>query len=198
MSFRALCGGQVMAACGGVWDRRFLAALGGEFVAVFLFMLISLGSTVSLDDGAVPSTHIALCFGFTVAVLVHSFGHICEACLNPAVVLAMVLTRKITIAKGFLYIVVQCLASFTGTAFVFLATRAEYRKAFGVTKVNTSITIGQALLIESTTTLLLVFALFASCDRNRTDARLPASLIIGLAVAAGHLFAVRIHFQIPL
>ncbi|MBN3322611.1 AQP4 protein, partial [Atractosteus spatula] len=183
-----------MAACRGVCTRQFITALCAEFLAVFLFMVVCLGSTLAVSSKveAEPFTHIALCFEFTITILVHSFGHICEACLNPAVTLAMALTRKITIAKGFLYMVVQCLAAFTGTAVLLLF---RPKNVFGVTQVSTDILASQALFIEAIISFQLVFMVFASCDRNRKDLRAPPSLIIGLSVTTGHLFAVRILHQ---
>ncbi|XP_078543230.1 aquaporin-4-like [Lissotriton helveticus] len=179
-----------MTAFKGVWTRQFWTSMGGEFLAVFLFLIVSLGSTVTFPPSPGPSnTHIAFCFGLSIAILVHCFGHICEAFLNPAVALAMVCTRKISFAKGFFYIIIQCLGAVAATGVVFLVTPTDNHPV-GITTVNKSISHGQALLIETLITFQLVFTIFASCDKKRKDIKVPVPMIIGFSVTIGHLFAI--------
>ncbi|XP_029447418.1 aquaporin-4-like [Rhinatrema bivittatum] len=179
-----------MTAFKGVWTRQFWTSMGGEFLAVFFFLIVSLGSTVSLSSSSPPSNaHIAFCFGLSIAILIHCFGHICEAFLNPAVAMAMICTRKISVAKGFFYIVIQCLAAIAGTGIVALITPHD-NWPVGITKVNSSISAGQALLVETLISFQLVFTIFASCDKKRKDIKVPVPMIIGFSVTIGHLFAI--------
>lgn len=115
--------------------------MAGEFLAVFLFLVISLGSTANMNPVGNSETHIAFCFGLSIAILIHCFGHICEAFLNPAVAMAMICTRKITVAKGLFYIVIQCLGAIAGAGIVALITPQD-KWPVGVTKVSAK-TIGE-------------------------------------------------------
>lgn len=164
--------------------------MAGEFLAVFLFLVISLGSTANMNPVGNSETHIAFCFGLSIAILIHCFGHICEAFLNPAVAMAMICTRKITVAKGLFYIVIQCLGAIAGAGIVALITPQD-KWPVGVTKENATISHGQALLVETIITFQLVFTIFASCDKKRSDIKVPIPLIIGLSVTIGHLFAIQ-------
>ncbi|XP_018423499.1 PREDICTED: aquaporin-4-like [Nanorana parkeri] len=179
-----------MTAFKGIWTRQFWTSMAGEFLAVFLFLVISLGSTASMNPGGNSDTHIAFCFGLSIAILIHCFGHICEAFLNPAVAVAMICTRKITVAKGLFYILIQCLGAIAATGIVALITPEE-KWPVGVTKENATISHGQALLVETLITFQLVFTIFASCDKKRNDIKVPIPLIIGLSVTIGHLFAIQ-------
>ncbi|KAM4705642.1 aquaporin-4-like [Rhinophrynus dorsalis] len=179
-----------MTAFKGIWTREFWTSMAGEFLAVFLFLVISLGSAASMNITGPRDTHIAFCFGLSIAILIHCFGHICEAYLNPAVAMAMICTRKITVAKGFFYIIIQCLAAVAGAGVVALITPSD-KWPVGVTKEHASISHGQALLVETIITFQLVFTIFASCDKKRTDIKVPIPLIIGFSVTIGHLFAIQ-------
>lgn len=57
-------------------------------------------------------------------------------------------------------------------------------------QVNSSISVGHALVVELLITFELVFTVFATCDNKRNDLKGSASLAIGIAVVIGHLFAV--------
>ncbi|PIN97995.1 Aquaporin-4 [Aquarana catesbeiana] len=179
-----------MTAFKGIWTREFWTSMAGEFLAVFLFLVISLGSTANMNPVGNSETHIAFCFGLSIAILIHCFGHICEAFLNPAVAMAMICTRKITVAKGLFYIVIQCLGAIAGAGIVALITPQD-KWPVGVTKENATISHGQALLVETIITFQLVFTIFASCDKKRSDIKVPIPLIIGLSVTIGHLFAIQ-------
>ncbi|KAG8546690.1 hypothetical protein GDO81_029971 [Engystomops pustulosus] len=179
-----------MTAFKGIWTRQFWTSMAGEFLAVFLFLVVSLGSTAGMNIPGPTDTHIAFCFGLSIAILIHCFGHICEAFLNPAVAMAMICTRKISVAKGLLYIVIQCVAAIAGAGVVALITPQD-KWPVGVTKENATISHGQALLVETIITFQLVFTIFASCDKKRSDIKVPIPLIIGLSVTIGHLFAIQ-------
>lgn len=57
-------------------------------------------------------------------------------------------------------------------------------------QVNTSISVGNALVVELFITFQLVFTVFATCDNKRSDLKGSSALAIGLSVCIGHLFAV--------
>ncbi|KAM8967606.1 aquaporin-4-like [Pelodytes ibericus] len=179
-----------MTAFKGIWTRQFWTSMAGEFLAVLLFLVVSLGSTAGLNLPGPNDSQIAICFGFSIAILIHCFGHICEVYLNPAVAMAMICTRKITVAKGLFYIIIQCLGAIAGAGIVALITPHD-KWPVGVTQENESISHGQALLVEAIITFQLVFTIFASCDKKRTDVKVPIPLIIGFSVTIGHLFAIQ-------
>ncbi|XP_030626571.1 aquaporin-4 isoform X1 [Chanos chanos] len=184
-----------MAAFKGVWTQDFWRAVFGEFLAMLIFVLLSLGSTInwsaSEENPAPPNLLlISLCFGLAIATLVQCFGHISGAHINPAVTAAMVATRKLSLAKGVFYLAAQCLGAIVGAGILYGVTPASVRGGLGVTSVNSGISAGHALVIEMFITFELVFTVFATCDPRRTDLKGSAALAIGLAVCIGHLFAI--------
>ncbi|XP_072269403.1 aquaporin-4-like [Pyxicephalus adspersus] len=181
-----------MVAFKGVWTQSFWKAVSAEFVGTFVFVLLGLGSTISWAsaDNSQPAdlVLISLCFGYGIVTMVHCFGHISGAHINPAVTIALVCARKITLAKSVFYITAQCLGAIFGAGLLYLITPTDITGNLGVTIINERLSIGHGLLIELIITFQLVFTIFASCDPQNKD-RLPA-LAIGISVAFGHLFAI--------
>ncbi|KAM9323378.1 aquaporin-4 [Pholidichthys leucotaenia] len=185
----------IMVAFKGIWTKDFWRAVSGEYLASFIFVLLGLGSTINWAAGEekpfpADLVLISLCFGLTIATMVQCFGHISGGHINPAVTAAMVVTRKLSLAKATFYIVAQCLGAVTGAGILYIVTPAGVRGNMGVTAVSSKISVGQGFLVELLITFELVFTIFASCDPKRTDLGGSASLAIGFAVAVGHLFAI--------
>uniref|UniRef100_A0A8P4KGS3 Aquaporin-4 n=1 Tax=Dicentrarchus labrax TaxID=13489 RepID=A0A8P4KGS3_DICLA len=186
---------EAMTAFKGIWTKEFWRCVGAEFFAMLLFVLLSLGSTinwgaVSQDPQPPDLVLISLCFGLSIATMVQCFGHISGAHINPAVTAAMVVTRKLSLAKAVFYLLAQCVGAIVGAAILFGVTPASVRGGMGVTTVNTSISEGNALVIELFITFQLVFTVFATCDHKRNDLKGSSALAIGLSVCVGHLFAI--------
>ncbi|XP_028282820.1 aquaporin-4-like isoform X2 [Parambassis ranga] len=184
-----------MVAFKGIWTKDFWRAVSGEYLATLIFVLLSLGSTIRWPAGEekpppADLVLISLCFGLSIATMVQCFGHISGGHINPAVTAAMVVTRKLSLAKAVFYVVAQCLGAITGAGILYLVTPAAVRGSLGVTTVNSDISLGHGLLVELLITFELVFTVFATCDPKRTDLGGSASLAIGFAVAIGHLFAI--------
>lgn len=62
---------------------------------------------------------------------------------------------------------------------------ADVAAGFCVTKPNPMITNGQAFAVEMFATLVLLFTIFATCDKARRQSG-SGALAIGLAVALSH------------
>ncbi|XP_005721442.1 aquaporin-4 isoform X2 [Pundamilia nyererei] len=185
----------IMVAFKGIWTKDFWRAVSGEYLATLIFVLLGLGSTINWAAGKekpppADLVLISLCFGLTIATMVQCFGHISGGHINPAVTAAMVVTRKLSLAKAVFYVAAQCLGAITGAGILYLVTPTAARGSFGVTTVNPTISVGHGFLVELLITFELVFTVFATCDPKRTDLGGSASLAIGIAVVIGHLFAI--------
>ncbi|KAG2458110.1 AQP4 protein, partial [Polypterus senegalus] len=183
-----------MVAFKGIWTQSFWRSVSGEFLAMLIFVLLSLGSTINWGEKSNPPPAdlvlISLCFGLSIATLVQCFGHISGAHINPAVTAALVCTKKLSLAKAVFYIIAQCLGAIAGAGILYLVTPEGVRGNLGVTTINSKLSIGHGLVVEMFITFELVFTVFATCDSKRQDLKGSAALAIGFAVTIGHLFAV--------
>ncbi|XP_049603547.1 aquaporin-4 [Syngnathus scovelli] len=174
--------------------KEFWRAVGGEFVAMLLFVFLGVGSTIdwTASKEAKPDRKvlISLCFGLSIATLAQCFGHISGGHINPAVTLAMVVTKKVTIIKGVFYLLAQLIGAVAGGGIVWLVSPSDFRPNLGVTGLGKDVSGGIGLLVELLLTFQLVFTIFASCDPKRTDLGGSAALAIGVSVTIGHLFGI--------
>ncbi|CAJ0966522.1 unnamed protein product [Ranitomeya imitator] len=126
-----------MVAFKGVWTQSFWKAVSGEFVATLIFVFLGLGSTVNWGTTDNPQqidiVQISLCFGLGIATMVHCFGHISGGHINPAVTIALLCTRNITLAKALFYITAQCLGALLAAGLLYLLTPPSLIGNLGVT-----------------------------------------------------------------
>ncbi|XP_031979972.1 aquaporin-4 isoform X3 [Corvus hawaiiensis] len=131
---------RIMVAFKGVWTQPFWKAVSAEFLAMLIFVLLSLGSTINWGGAEKPlpvdMVLISLCFGLSIATMVQCFGHISGGHINPAVTVAMVCTRKISLAKSVFYILAQCLGAIVGAGILYLVTPPSVVGGLGVTAIN--------------------------------------------------------------
>ena len=130
-----------MAAFKGIWTKDFWRAVSGEFLATLIFVLLSLGSTINWAAGEekpppADLVLISLCFGLSIATMVQCFGHVSGGHINPAVTAAMVVTRKLSLAKAMFYVVAQCLGAISGAGLLYLVTPEAVRGGLGATTVG--------------------------------------------------------------
>lgn len=131
-----------MVAFKGIWTKDFWRAVSAEFLATLIFVLLSVGSTINWAAGQenpppADLVLISLCFGLSIATMVQCFGHISGGHINPAVTAAMVVTRKLSLAKAVFYVVAQCLGATAGAGILYLVTPSKVRGSLGVTMVST-------------------------------------------------------------
>ncbi|XP_013789474.2 aquaporin-like [Limulus polyphemus] len=175
-------------------NKKFLGkALLAEFIGTAVLVLIGCGScTKGWDTGYSPTiVQIALAFGVTVGTAVQFIGHISGGHINPAVTVAFLITRKISIFRAVLYIVVQCLGAIVGASVLKGVTPIKQQGDLGATLVHNNLSAVQGFIVELFITFVLVFTVFSCCDTNRQDIKGSTPLAIGLSVATCHMFAIK-------
>jgi len=122
----------------------FYRAVLGEFfaTAMFVFMILSAVIHFSRSQDLHNTTHIinpvvgGVSTAFAACVVAYSFADISGAHFNPAVTFATVVTFKMSIVKGFCYMVSQCAgATFAclTIALIFPAHITDLKKSGGET-----------------------------------------------------------------
>lgn len=167
-------------------------ALLAEFIGNMLLNLFGCGTVIGVNDGnAHTLLTIALAFGIVIFLVVNTIGHVSGAHVNPAVTAGMLVTGNISVIKGLLYVVVQCLGALVGSALLkALTPDSIHDTGLGNTGVNKNITDLQGFGFEFFMGFILVLVVFGVCDPNRPESKTTGALAIGFAVTAGHLLAV--------
>lgn len=172
----------------------------GELLATFLFVFITVGCALA-TTGKSPGTEanptatlsIALAFGITIFVLIHCFGHVSGAHINPAVTVALMVARQVCLVRGALYILAQCIGSIMASAVLMLIMDldASTMGGYNVIAGDDDRRLLRGFVGEAIMTGLLVFTVFATIDPTRETTGL-GPLAIGFAVLVAHLILIPI------
>ncbi|MBD0348394.1 MAG: aquaporin [Thermoleophilia bacterium] len=163
-----------------------------EFVGTFSFVFIGVGTIASgaiTGDGSLLP--IALAHGLTFAIMVSALGHISGGHFNPAVTIAFLLTRRLSLLVGVLYLVAQLAAATAAVLMIkwlFPGTSAE-GAGYGAPAIDPGISAGEALVFEALLTFFLVWVVFATAADIRGTFKAIAGLAIGLTITVGMLVA---------
>lgn len=178
---------------------RFWKAVRTEFLATLLLVVVGCGASVDVGgnankenkrNAAWKEVKMALAFGMTVATMVQCAGSVSGAHVNPAVSVALLVTRHITPLRACVYATAQCIGAIFGAAILHGLTPRNAVVEGGVTLVHSQVHPSQAFGVEFMATLVVVVAVLANMETQRTDGFNSKSLSIGLAYLAAHLFAV--------
>ena len=168
-----------------------------EFIATLLFVFLGAGSVIvsgGLPNGDLDPARlvaIALAHGLAIAFLVYATANISGGHINPAVTFAALLTKKISAARGLMYVAAQ-LGGAVVAALLLLATIPDAADTnLGAHALGPDVTISMGLVMEIVLTFALVFVIFATAVDPSGMGNL-APLAIGLAVLVDHLVAVPI------
>jgi MIP family channel proteins len=172
-----------------------------ELVATLLFVFVGAGSVVVVTQviGASPGLQgdpaalaaIALAHGLAIALLVAGTIKISGGHINPAVTFGAVITGRMKLSTGVLYVAGQIVGAVIGALLLEAAVVSQFEGNLGAHALNLDVLDGEeaGLLVEAALTFLLVFTVFATAMDPRGLANL-APVAIGLAILVDHLVGV--------
>jgi len=160
-----------------------------EFISLFLFVFIGVGSVMSYEKihpaGDLEASGllvIAIAHGLAIAILVAATANISGGHVNPAVSLGLALAGKITVVRLVLYWIAQLLGAVAGAWVLKMVTTGEdvARHAIGA-----GMTPMAAVVMEIILTFTLMFVVFATAvDPKKGTVGIIAPLAIGFTVLA--------------
>ena len=163
-----------------------------EFVGTFAFVFIGVGAiaggALAGDTSLLP---VALAHGLAIAIMVSAVGHISGGHFNPAITLAFLVTRRLSLLVGALYLVAQFAAAAAAVLMIkwlFPGTSAEGTR-YGAPAIDPGISAGEALVFEALLTFFLVWVVFATAADIRGTFKAIAGLAIGLTITVDILVA---------
>lgn len=173
-------------------DQRAIAA---EFLATLFFVFVGTGAAVGatevlgsgLDSSALIV--IALAFGLGIVIAVAWTANISGGHINPAVTLAMIIAKKITVPLGVAYMVAQFAGAAIASFLLLLCMPDAVDDNLGRQALAEGMANGEGLLLEILMTAFFVIVIFNVALSNKGWG-LNAPIAIGLAIAVIHLIGV--------
>ena len=163
--------------------RRCIA----EFIGTFALVFVGVGAVTIAPEKGGGLLSVALCFGLTVAVMVSATLHISGGQFNPAVSIALFVTRKMSPHDTLFYVLTQLLGAAAGAAVLQLMF-GGYVNSNGATVPTAPFTPMKAMWMEVILTFILVFVIFGVAVDKRGP-NYVAGLLIGLTVTLDILLA---------
>lgn len=172
------------------------AAAAAEFIGTFLLVLAITATACAGTEGiaAVGASYnsgaMPLVNGLALAALAVGFGHVSGAHFNPAVTLALAVTRRFPWMSVAPYVIAQ----FAGGVVAALATwamfgeRARTTAHLGATGAAPGVSTTTVFSVEAVITFLLMTVVIAATTDDRAP-RAAAPLAVGFALAAGVFIA---------
>jgi len=173
-------------------DKRIICKLLAEMIGTMVLVFFSCGSAHNVQSSVV---RYSLTFGFTVATMAQTIGHVSGCHINPAVTIGLFVGRKIGLVASVLYIIFQCIGAVIGAALLLAIQTSQTQEGEnndaipGITKLGLGLSPGQGILVEFVVTFVLVLTVYAAAADEFNDVKGSAPLAIGLAITIGHLFA---------
>src|SRR5215213_7264119 len=176
-------------------SSNLLGSAVAELIGTFILIFTGCAVAVILQrptagPGIYDSLAVALAFGLALVVIVAAIGHVSGAHVNPAITLALAVTKKFSWQYVPIYIGAQIVGAVLGAIAVWITYGGAAREAASLAATFPTDGVGdlQALVVEILVTFILMFVVISVA----TDERAPAGvapLAVGFALACGVLIA---------
>lgn len=162
--------------------NRWLAEACGTFVIVFA----GTGAIVvdSVSGGAIGHVGVAIVFGLVVTAMIHAFGDISGAHLNPAVTVAFAVAGKFPPKDLLGYLIAQIVGAIAASGVLRLLFPAA--RTLGETLPTGSVT--QSFFLELILTTILMMVIL-SVSTGAKEKGITAGIAIGSVIAFEAMFA---------
>ncbi len=155
-----------------------------EFIGTCVLVTFGCGTAIQVGCDVVGGYFMtALAFGLVIVAMAYSIGNISGCHINPAVSIAMLISKKLSVQDFVGYVIAQCLGSFAGCGI--LAALFGMDCGFGA---NAGSNIGISLLAEVVLTFVFVLAICGVTSKVENGT--VAGLVIGLTLTLVHILGI--------
>ena len=173
--------------------KKAIAECIGTFVLVFFAV-----GTAALGGGLVAT---AIAFGLVIVAMAYSIGRISGCHINPAVSLAMLIAKKMTVKEFLVYCCAQIVGGLLGAILLFGIIKMGFNAdAAWFETTGSNLLVGWdgkwkvggvigAFLVEIVLTFVFVYVIFNATSKKAAAPKL-AGVIIGLTLTLVHLVGI--------
>ena len=166
-----------------------------EGIGTAVLVLFGCGSAV-VAGGILGNLGIAMAFGLSIVAMAYVIGNVSGCHINPAVSLAMLINKKLTVKEFCLYVVAQIIGALIGTCLLVLILNScgiDYMVtglgANGYGEASSSgISLWGAILVEVILTFVFIYTILGvTSDESKSSV---AGIVIGLTLAFVHIMGI--------
>lgn len=164
-----------------------------EFIGTLVLTLVGTGVAV-LSGGDLVATSLA--FGLAIVACAYAIGDISGCHINPAVSLAMLMTKKLDKKDFAYYVIAQVLGAIAATTILFIILYGTQQgtmnlgaNGFGTLSAN-NITLAGALLTEVLLTFIFILTILGVTNDKKYAS--VAGIVIGLTLVFVHLIGINL------
>ncbi len=167
-----------------------------EFIGTAVLVLFGCGSAAIAGD-ILGNLGVALAFGLSIVAMAYVIGNISGCHINPAVSLAMLINKKMSVKDFIFYVVAQVLGAIAGIALLYLimancmrldvAVQGLGANGFGDAS-RIDLSMWGAVLVEVILTFVFVYTVLGvTSDEKKSSV---AGIVIGLTLAFVHIMGI--------
>lgn len=164
-----------------------------EFIGTAVLVLFGCGTAVVTGADIVATS---LAFGLSIVAMAYVIGNISGCHVNPAVSLAMLISKKMNVKDFVGYVVAQILGGFLGAGILYFILSASTDGVVGLGTNGfaqaSAMGIGgvAAFVVELVLTFVFVYTILGvTSDENKSAV---AGIVIGLTLTFVHLIGIRL------
>ena len=175
-------------------EKRIYQRLLAEYIGSLVLVVAAIGPIILAHHVLNASVALAvlmdaIAVGFVLFVLIEIFGPISECHINPAVSISMILSGRMKLKIGILYIIVQFLGGLSGTVVAHLMFFNE--SFFQILTISTVSRSQGPYIGEFFGTFILILTIYGCIYSNSTRAGSIIGLLVGglLLTTSSTMFA---------
>lgn len=166
-----------------------------EFIGTAVLVLFGCGSA-AIFGSTLGTLGIALAFGLSIVALAYVIGNVSGCHINPAVSLAMLISKKMSVKDFICYVIAQFLGAILGTAILYaiiantgldVATVGLGANGYGA---NSSVNLNMigAIIVEVILTFVFIYTILGvTSDESKSSV---AGIVIGLTLTFVHIMGI--------
>lgn len=163
-----------------------------EFIGTAVLTLMGCGSAVFLGcDAAGGHLAVAFAFGLSIVAMAYVIGNVSGCHINPAVSLAMLLNKKLSVIDFICYVISQILGAIAGAGLLkYLSSVSTIVDQTGGLGANGFGTVGMvgAIIVEVVLTFIFIFTILGvTSDESKSGV---AGLVIGFTLTFVHIVGI--------
>lgn len=166
-----------------------------EFIGTAVLVLFGCGSA-AIAGGALGTLGIALAFGLSIVAMAYVIGNVSGCHINPAVSLAMLISKKMSVKDFIGYVIAQVIGAIAGVGILYaiisnsglnVATQGLGANGFDAAS-SVNLNMMGAIIVEIVLTFVFIYTILGVTSDDKKSS--VAGIVIGLTLAFVHIMGI--------